>query len=148
MKLNRSEIMKNAWVIYRATGSTFSISLKESWRLAKMTQNGTFEIIEQIEHILSAVHPSLYRFDRLGFLRPENKIVSVISAGNSERNTQRLERGLSTGRITKDSVISAAKYIVAGINAPRNWHWKSNIQGAEKLILVNSTKPAKEERYS
>ena len=79
-----------------------------------------------------------HKFDRLGFLGPESKIIYSIVHGSIKKAAARLESRIGTGSITKDSFISAAKYIAAGINPPRNWHFKGNIQNAEKLIEEKS----------
>lgn len=38
-KYNKSEIMKNAWSIYRAGNNSFSVALKLSWKRAKAVFN-------------------------------------------------------------------------------------------------------------
>lgn len=40
MKYNKKEIMKRAWETYRNSDKTFSESLKEAWKIEKMTTIG------------------------------------------------------------------------------------------------------------
>lgn len=59
-KLNKSEIMKNAWKMFRQSTLTFSECLKKSWENAKIIINALKDFTEEVH--------TWYGWKMLGFM--------------------------------------------------------------------------------